>query len=129
MRLATICRWTARLAATAIAALFIAFLVGEGTPDLRDLTDQELLAFGAVFLMVLGTLFGWLRDLPAALLIFAGYGAFAAIEHGWPPAPFAVWPAAGLLFLLSRVLRLFGRKPAPAEAAPAKAAPGPAPSP
>jgi len=123
MKLATLCRWTARLAATAVTALFITFVVGEGRPDLRELTDQELLGFGAVFLMVLGTLAGWVRDLPGALLILAGYGAFAAIEGGWPPLPFAVYFGAGILFLLSRVLRLFRRRQRPAEAA----APSPVP--
>lgn len=106
MKLAAFCRWTGRLAATAIAALFIAFLVGEGTPDVRDLTDRELLAFGAVFLMLLGTLAGWARDLPGALLLLGGYGAFAAVERGWPPLPFAIFGAAGVLLLLSRILRL-----------------------
>jgi len=113
MKLATFCRWTARLAATAVTALFIAFLIGEGTPNLRELTDRELLGFGALFLMVIGTLAGWVRDLPGALLILAGYGAFAAVENGWPPLPFAVYLAAGLLFLASLVLRLFRRRTSP----------------
>lgn len=121
MKLATLCRWTARLAATAVAALFVAFLVGEGQPDLRELTDRELLGLLAVFLMLAGTLAGWIRDLPGAILILAGYGAFAALEKGWPPAPFAPWLAAGVLFLLSLVLRRLGgraRGPAAGVAAP-----------
>jgi len=116
MRLATPCRWTGRLAATAITALFITFLVGEGTPDVRELSDRELLAFGAVLLMVAGTLVGWLRDLAGGMLILAGYSAFAAIEKGWPPLPFAVFLAAGILLLLSGLLRRF-RPPRAAEEA------------
>jgi len=111
MKLATICRWSGRLAATAISALFVAFLVGEGTPDFRELTDRELLGLAAVLLMMVGTLAGWVRDLTGALLILAGYAAFAAIEKGWPPLPFAVYLAAGSLLLLSRALRLIGRRP------------------
>jgi hypothetical protein len=118
MKLATFCRWTARMAATAVSALFITFLIGEGKPDLRELTDQELLGFGAVFLMVLGALVGWIRDLPAALLLLAGYAAFAAVENGWPPLPFAAFPVAALLFLLSRLLRLLDRRRPAAQSAP-----------
>jgi hypothetical protein len=121
MKIATFCRWTGRLTATAVTALFITFLVGEGTPDLRELTDYELLGFGAVLLMVLGTLAGWVRDLHGALLILAGYAAFAAIENGWPPLPFAAYLAAGILLLISRALRLFhrGGKTAPPATEPA----------
>lgn len=126
MKLATLCRWTARLAATAVTALFITFVVGEGRPDLRELSDPELLGFVAVFLMILGTLAGWVRDLPGALLILAGYGAFAAIEHGWPPPAFAPWLIAGLLFLASRLLRLVrrGARTASGPVRPAVAPPG-----
>lgn len=123
MKLATLCRWTARLAATAITALFVVFLVGEGTPDLRELTDQELLGFGAVLIMVLGTLAGWVRDLPGALLILAGYAAFAAVENGWPPLPFVLYLAAGILLLLSRLLRLIPPRPAAAPAGPSPGRP------
>ena len=124
MRIATLCRWAARLTATTVTALFITFLVGEGSPDLRELTDSELLAFAAVLLMVLGTLAGWLRDLLGAALILAGYGAFAAIEHGWPPLPFALYLAAGVLLLTSWLLRRVVRRRRPEQPA---ATPAPAP--
>jgi hypothetical protein len=118
MKVATLCRWTGRLAATAITGLLIAFLVGEGTPEVRELSDSELLGFGALFLMVLGTLVGWVRDLAGGLLLLAGYGAFALVEHGWPPLPFAVFFAAGLLLTASGILRRFRPASKPAATAP-----------
>lgn len=103
-------RWLGRLAATAMTALFITFLVREGVGDLRELTDQELGEFGAVFVMVVGTLVAWRRDLAGALLLLAGYGAFAWLERGWPPLPFAAYPLAAALLLLSAALRWYRRR-------------------
>lgn len=131
---AALTRWLARLAATALTALFITFLVKEGVGDLRELTDQEIGEFGAVLIMVIGTLVAWRRDLLGAVLLVAGYAAFAWLERGWPPFPFAVYPVAAGLLLISAVLRRLRRAPpgtstaadptAPAPAVPA-APPGP----
>lgn len=107
---ATLARWLARLAATAITALFITFLVREGAGDPRELTDQEIGGFGALLVMVIGTLVAWRRDLTGALLILAGYAAFAWLERGWPPLPFALYPAAATLLLLSALLRWLRRR-------------------
>ena len=123
MKTAFLARWLARLAATAITGLFIAFLVGDGAPDPRQLSDAELAGFGAVLFMVAGTLVAWRRDLPGALLILAGYGAFAFIDKGWPPLPFLVYPVAAALLLLSAGLRWLSRRRHPeATAAPAGSA-------
>lgn len=128
MKTAFVARWLARLAATAITALFITFLVGEGTPDLRDLTDQELAGFGALFLMIIGTLVAWRRDLLGALVLIAGYAAFALIEGGWPPVPFLVYPLAALLLLLSALIRWIRRRRQPPAASDTEPLPGPAPA-
>lgn len=125
---AALARWLARLAATAMTALFITFLVREGAGDPRELTDQEIGEFGALLVMVIGTLIAWRRDLIGALVILAGYGAFAWLEHGWPPLPFAVYPAAAALLLLSALLRWLRRRQAPGSASPADQ-PSPAPRP
>jgi hypothetical protein len=128
LKTAFVARWLARLAATAITALFITFLVGEGTPDLRDLTDQELAGFGALFLMIIGSVVAWRRDLLGALILIAGYAAFALIESGWPPIPFLVYPLAALLLLISAIIRWTRRRRQPAAATGTDPLPGPAPA-
>ena len=124
---AALTRWLARLAATALTALFLTFLVREGVGDLRELTDQEIGEFGAVLVMVVGTVLAWRRDLVGAALMVAGYLVFAWLEGGWPPFPFAVYPVAAGLLLVSAVLRRL-RRAAPPTAAPASDAAGPAPA-
>lgn len=128
MKTAFIARWLGRLAATAITALFITFLVGEGTPDPRALTDQEIAGFGAIFLMVVGTLVAWRRDLLGALILLGGYAAFALIENGWPPIPFLLYPLAASLLLLSALIRFIRQRRRPPAAADSSPLPGPTPA-
>lgn len=117
-------RWGARLLATAAAALFIAFLVTEGTGDVRALTDAELGGLAAVFVMLAGALIGWRWDLWGGLLLLGGYGGFALIRNGWPPVAFSPFALAGVVLLLTGVVRrVRGRSPAaPAPAEPPAAA-------
>ena len=123
IRLAGWCRWLARLGATAMAALFVTFLVGEGRPNLHEISDQEIAGFGAVALMIFGTLVGWRRDLVGGVLLLGGFALFAFFERGWPPLPFLAFLAAGGLLLLSALLRFAARRAgrAPAAGAPAAA--------
>lgn len=125
MRLAALFRWLARLGATAVTGLFITFLVRDGNIDVRELTDAELGGFGALLLMVVGTLLGWRMDLTGGILLLAGYAVFSVLEAGNPPLPFHVYGAAGLLLLLAGIIRVFYVW----RHLRAKAAPNPAPAP
>lgn len=128
MKIAALARWSARLAATAVTGLFITFLVGEGTPDPRALTDQEIAMFGALLVMIIGTLIAWRRDFTGALILLAGFAGFAWLEQGWPPAAFLVYPAAAALLLLSGLLRFIHLRRHPADA-PTASSPPPTPRP
>jgi hypothetical protein len=113
-------RWGARLLALCAAGFFVAFLILEGFGDVRALSDTELGGLGAVLVMLVGTVAAWRWVLSGGLLLLAGYAAFAAAAGGWPPLPFAPFAVAGVVLLLTGILRRFRRRPTtePAEFAP-----------
>ncbi|HSJ13376.1 MAG TPA: hypothetical protein VK939_03115 [Longimicrobiales bacterium] len=115
MVIITVLRWIARLLASAVAGLLIAFFIDEGVGDPRALTDAELGGLGAVLVMMTGALLGWRWDLLGGTLLLAGYGLLALIEAGWPPLPLAAFGVAGAILVASGLLKKLRRLRRPAE--------------
>jgi len=100
-------RWIARVLATALFLLIVVFVVGEGPPSMAQLTTQEQMMFGALFVMLLGTLIGWKREVWGGILLVAGFLSFCLVDNlGGRAFQAGVWitfsPFAltGLLYLI-----------------------------
>ena len=101
----SIVRWAARGAALLLAAVFLAFVVGEpagplGVIRLREWVGMVLL-FGAVAAMVLA----WKWEFPAALISLFALGSFAAVVHIRNYEVLAIAAIPNILFLLDWKLR------------------------
>ena len=106
--IAALLRWSARLLATAMAALFITFLVQQ-PPDPERFAPGEITSLGGVALMLLGTALAWRFVLAGGLAMLAGYLVFALASDGWPPLPFGVFLLSGLALVVAAGLRRFRR--------------------
>jgi len=76
-------RWTARITAATIGALFFAFVLGEpwGLGALRILNARSWVAMVFLFVAVVGMLVAWKWEYPAALISIFALAAFAAVVH------------------------------------------------
>jgi hypothetical protein len=103
-RIDMVVRWAARLGALVIAALLLAFVLGEPAgplpTSLRDLAGMGLL-FGAVLAMLVA----WKWELPGALISLFALVAFAAIVHIRGFGVLAVASVPNILFLVDWKLR------------------------
>ncbi len=103
--LCTIVRWAARGTGLLVAALFLAFVVGEPSGSLRGIAVREwvgmLLLFGTIVAMVLA----WKWEFPAALVSLCALGAFAGVVHMQNYMVLAIAALPSLLFLLDWKLR------------------------
>ena len=68
-------RWAARALSLGLAALFVAFAIGEGLPPLTPLSLQSL-SFGFLALCVVGLLVAWRFEVVGAALALVGGAAF-----------------------------------------------------
>jgi len=102
---ARVTRWTARILAAAVLALFVMFAVGEGLPPLSW-------QFAALLTVLVGCVLAWFCDLSAGALIVLGTAAFYAINFansgkfpgGWV---FPLLFVPGVLLLLSFAMGRF----------------------
>lgn len=101
----SVVRWTARVMAAVIAAVFLSFVLGEPMGSLRGVHPREwagmLLLFGAVAAMLLA----WKWEFPSALISLFALGAFAAVVHMKRYDVLVVAAIPNLLFLLDWKLR------------------------
>ena len=102
-----IVRVAARGTALFIAALFLAFLLGESGGPLRLIGFREWAGMAMLFAATIGMLLAWKWELPAALTSLFALGAFAAVVHMQNYAVLAIASVPGLLFLLDWELRRF----------------------
>ena len=110
-KLTSVVRWTARVTALAIAAVFLMFVLGEPKGPLPGIHSREgagmMLLFGAIVAMVLA----WKWEFSAALISLIALGAFAAVVHINRYAVLFILAIPSVLFLLDWTLR---RRSAPA---------------
>lgn len=98
-------RSLARVLSVALLILVVMMVVGEGFPELSDLSTREIFLSASFVAMIAGLVVGWLREMAGGLLIVCGFGAFMIVEYvatgdagmSWV---FALFPVAGGLYLL-----------------------------
>ena len=104
-KLNSVVRWSARVTALAIVAIFLLFVLGEPKGPLPGIHSREFagmaLLFGAVAAMVLA----WKWEFPAALLSLFALAAFAAVVHINRYGAFVILAIPNILFLLDWTLR------------------------
>jgi peptidoglycan/LPS O-acetylase OafA/YrhL len=111
IKLADVCRLTARIFGTGMVALAVYFLLGEHGPKPHGLTPGILVIFIGLGLASLALLAAWRWELAGALVALAGW-ALASVAlcvlSGTGPfglMGFAPWGIAALFFLASVLLR------------------------
>jgi hypothetical protein len=77
----SIVRWTARGMAAIIAAIFLAFVVGEPSGPLSAIGAREWAGIMLQSTAVGAMLLAWKWELPAALISLLALAAFAAVVH------------------------------------------------
>lgn len=100
-------RWAARLGATLIAAIFLAFLAGEPTGSLRAIHARDWVGMVLLFGCIAAMLVAWKWEFPAALVSLFALGAFAAVVHMNRYDVLFIAAIPNLLFLLDWELRRF----------------------
>ena len=108
-----IVRWAARGTAILIAAVFLAFVLGEPAGSLSAIHSREwvgiVLLVGAIAAMLLA----WKWEFPAALISLFALGAFAAVIHMRRYDVLIVAAIPNILFLLDWKLRHLHAGPIP----------------
>ncbi|MCK5785827.1 MAG: hypothetical protein KAH54_04610 [Candidatus Sabulitectum sp.] len=103
-----IIRWTARITSAITALLILMFFVGEGFHDryqfLFHLPLKDSLMMITFFILWLGLIIGWKRELTGGLLTVTGLGVFYLIDYlfsgSFPRGPyFLVFASPGFFFL------------------------------
>ena len=79
--LSWILRWTARVAALLIAAIFFAFLAAEPRGSLGTIHGWDWVGLALLFVCIAGMLVAWKWEFPAALVSLFALGTFAAVVH------------------------------------------------
>jgi len=102
-----ILRWTARISAILIAAIFFAFLAGEPTGSLRAIHGRDWVGMVLLFACIATMLIAWKWELPAALLSLFALGAFAAVVRMNRYDVLFIAAIPNLLFLLDWELQRF----------------------
>jgi hypothetical protein len=100
-----ILRWTARVAALTIAAIFFAFLAGEPKGSLGAIHGRDWASMALLLVCIASMLAAWKWELPAALVSLFALGAFAAVVHMNRYDVLVVAAMPNLLFLLDWKLR------------------------
>jgi len=102
-------RWTARIAGSLIALLFLAIFVGEslsaGPPNLLERPLPEIIEFGAIILAWLGLLLAWRLQMLGGLYTLVGLLIFMIVEGKlWINWVFGLLGLVGLVHLLCGAL-------------------------
>ena len=99
---AVIGRWTARIAGTLMALIFLAFFVGEGFPNIFRLSWRESLSVLALSAVVVGLLLAWIWEGLGGALAVAAMVAFMLLigMRGVAPGLLLVPAAIGLLHVV-----------------------------
>ena len=100
-----ILRWTARITAILIAAIFFAFVVGEPQGSLRAIHFREWIGMVLLFGSIAAMLLAWRWEMPAALVSLVALAAFAIVVHMRGYLVLAVASVPNLLFLVDWKLR------------------------
>jgi hypothetical protein len=106
-----IVRWAARVSATLIAAIFLAFIVGEPRGPLGIISAREWVGMGLLFGAVAAMLSAWKWEFPAALISIFALAAFAAVVHMNRYDVLVIAAIPNLLFLLDWKLRHLASAP------------------
>lgn len=93
-------RWAARLSAVAIAAIFLAFVLGEPFIPMRHLQLREWAGFIFLFGAIAAMLLAWKWEFPAALISLFALGAFAAVVHARRVDVLIIAAVPNILYLL-----------------------------
>jgi len=101
----SILRWAARGAGLFIAALFLAFIIGEPAGSLRVIQFREWVGMLLLFGAVAGMLLAWKWEFPAALISLFAMMAFAVVVHMQNYGVMAILAIPNILFLLDWKLR------------------------
>jgi hypothetical protein len=101
----SILRWSARGTGLFIAALFLAFVVGEPVGSLRVIQFREWVGMLLLFGAVAGMLLAWKWEFPAALISLFAMTAFAVVVHMQNYGVMAIQAIPNILFLLDWKLR------------------------
>jgi hypothetical protein len=83
-RAAVIGRWTARIAGTLLFLLFLAFVFGEGPPNLSRLTFAERWQALSIAALFLGLPIAWKWEGLGGLIAVAGFGLLCALSASNP---------------------------------------------
>lgn len=102
-----ILQWTARVSATLIAAIFLAFLAGEPAGSLRAIHARDWVGMALLLACIAGMLAAWKWELPASLVSLFALGAFAAVVRMNRYDVLFIAAIPNLLFLLDWELRRF----------------------
>ena len=93
-------RWIARIAGTLMVLFLLAFVIGEGFPNLAQMTARERLYGLGMAALFLGLVVAWFREGWGGLLSLAGWGFLAVLAHRPPwSLPFTIPATIGLLHL------------------------------
>jgi hypothetical protein len=103
--ISSIVRWAARVTGILIAAIFLAFVVGEPAGSLRAIHFREWVGMVLLFGAVAGMLLAWKWEFPAALLSLFALGAFAVVVHMQNFKVLAIAAIPNILYLLDWKLR------------------------
>jgi len=109
----SIIRWAARGTALLMAAVFLAFVMGESGDSLRFIQFREWVGMVSLFGAVTGMLLAWKWEFPSALISLLALGAFAAVVHMRNFGVLVIAATPGILFLLDWKLRRFHCTPIP----------------
>ena len=93
-------RWIARFVSAILYVVLLSFAFGDGWPDPSVLATTEGALLAATLVIITGLLIAWFWEGPGALLILAGFLAFAIANQGLPQnIVFVSVVITGFLFL------------------------------
>ena len=106
---ASLCRWTARIAGILLVVVLLVFALGEGMPNLLTLPIWDQIAFLGMALVMIGSLLGWRFELAGGIMALAGFFlVFVSLFIGKGLALtgfFIALALPGVLYLASALLR------------------------
>ena len=70
---ASLCRWTARIAGILLVVVLLVFAIGEGMPNLLTLPIWDQIAFLGLALIMVGILLGWRFELAGGIMALVGF--------------------------------------------------------
>ncbi len=106
---ASLCRWTARIAGILLVVVLLVFAIGEGMPNLLTLPIWDQIAFLGLALIMVGILLGWRFELAGGIMALVGFFlVFVSLFIGKGlalPGFFIALAMPGVLYITSVVLR------------------------